>query len=84
MLVWLFEGWEDGGGDDCQLHRHVCFDWREALCLGLLSLTRQMFCGGKMGLSSPAYELADGKLKLFAPSVLHLHSRIVATRLTGA
>lgn len=51
LPVGLFGGREDGG-IDCQLHHHVCFDWREALRLGLLSLTQQMFHGEKMGVST--------------------------------
>lgn len=74
LPVWLFKGWEDGG-DDC----HQWFDWSQALRLGLLCPAQQMFHRQKMGVSNPVSEPADGKLKLFAPVMLHLHSHVVAT-----
>lgn len=90
----LLSAMEGGnGGDDCRHHcdMHLEFTvlalqcgWREALRLGLLSLTKQMFSAGKMGFSAPVSKLADGILKLFAPLMLHLHFHIVATRLTAA
>lgn len=83
LPVGLFGGQEDGG-IDCQLHHHVCFDWREALRLGLLSLTQQMFHGEKNGGFYSVSEPADGKLKLFALVMLHLHSHVVATRPAAA